>query len=70
MITELKGYPLLAGARGRKKMDVNAFAQALSAISHFAYQNRDNIREMDINPVMVMEEGKGTAALDGLIIWK
>jgi acyl-CoA synthetase (NDP forming) len=70
MVSELKGYPLLSGTRGSKSMDVDAFAQALSNISHFAYEHRQKISEMDINPIVVMEEGKGIVALDGLIIWK
>ncbi|MBX9973618.1 acetate--CoA ligase family protein [Cytobacillus firmus] len=70
MLKELKGYPLLEGVRGEKPRDIAAFAEVLSKISQYASQNNGQISEMDINPVWVFEEGKGIAALDGVIVWK
>lgn len=69
MLSELKGYPLLTGARGRPRLDVEALATALEEVSRFADRNRDHLREMDINPVRVLPEGRGIVALDGLISW-
>jgi acyl-CoA synthetase (NDP forming) len=69
MLTELKGYPLLAGARGGAKVDIEALVTALVRVSEFAYQHRGALKEMDLNPVIVATEGSGVIALDGLIVW-
>ncbi|WP_044746970.1 acetate--CoA ligase family protein [Bacillus alveayuensis] len=69
MIRELKGYAILAGVRGREKADIDAFAKALTHISNFAYHQRNLLKELDINPVVVLKEGQGVVALDGIIKW-
>lgn len=69
MLKELKGYPLLEGVRGAAKRDIEALAEALVRISYFAKVHEGKIKEMDINPILVFEEGKGIAALDGIILW-
>jgi hypothetical protein len=68
MIRSIKGFPLLDGARGRKKADQAALAKALSKLSIFAAANRDVLASIDINPVMVLPEGDGIAALDAVIL--
>lgn len=67
MLASLKGYPLLTGARGAEKMDTEALAHALVKLSHFADQNRGSIKEMDINPFVVLDHG--VIALDGMVVW-
>lgn len=69
MVEELKGYALLQGTRGSGKADIEAFVEALVKISSFVYIQKDNLKEMDINPVIVLSEGKGIVALDGLLVW-
>jgi acetate---CoA ligase (ADP-forming) len=68
MIRSIKGFPLLDGARGRKKCDQAALAKALSKLSIFAAANRDLLASIDINPVVVLPEGQGVAALDAVIL--
>ena len=68
MIREVKGFPLLDGARGRPKADVDALAKALSRLSLFATANADTLETLDINPFVVLPEGKGALALDALIV--
>lgn len=50
-------------------MDVEALAVALSGISLFVHRNHGAIKEMDVNPLVVMEEGRGVVALDAMISW-
>ncbi|MBX0315420.1 acetate--CoA ligase family protein [Planococcus glaciei] len=69
MVEDLKGYALLQGTRGSGKADIEAFVEALVKISSFVYIQKDNLKEMDINPVIVLSEGKGIVALDGLLVW-
>lgn len=60
MISEIKGYPILKGIRGKKPADVDAVAQVLVSVSEMA--EKENIVELDINPLIVGE--KGAVAVD------
>ncbi len=60
MISEIKGYPVLKGIRGRKPADIDAIADVLMAVSGIA--EKENIIELDINPLIVSE--KGAVAVD------
>lgn len=55
MISEIKGYPILKGIRGRKPADIEAIARVLVAVSEMA--QKENIAELDINPLIVGETG-------------
>lgn len=55
MISEIKGYPILKGIRGRKPADINAIADVLVSVSEMAV--KENITELDINPLIVGERG-------------
>ncbi|GGA19833.1 acetate--CoA ligase family protein [Psychrobacillus lasiicapitis] len=69
MVEELKGYPLLLGTRGQERSDIEAFADALVKISDYVDQQNGTLKEMDINPVVVLNDGEGIIALDGLFVW-
>jgi acyl-CoA synthetase (NDP forming) len=60
MISEIKGYPILKGIRGRKPADIDAVADVLVSVSELA--QKENIVELDINPLIVGE--KGAVAVD------
>jgi len=60
MISEIKGYPILKGIRGRKPADIDAVADVLVSVSELA--QKENIVELDINPLIVGE--KGAIAVD------
>lgn len=63
MIAELKIYPLLAGSRGQKPLDIQALAELLTKFGQFALAN-PSIKEIDFNPVMVLEKGRGVKIVD------
>jgi len=67
MIREVKGYPLLAGARGRPPCDVEALADVLCRLSALAIDLKGELAELDINPLFVFPEGRGVKAADALI---
>ncbi|HPU69373.1 MAG TPA: acetate--CoA ligase family protein [Acetomicrobium flavidum] len=69
MIGELKGYPLLAGARGQKRKDVKALAEVVSLVSKLACIENE-LEELDINPIFVLDEGKGVLVADALVLRK
>ncbi len=64
MITSIKGYPILVGARGEKGVDVNALRNVLLRISYLV-GNVKEIEELDLNPVIARE--KGCAVVDARI---
>ena len=68
MIREIRGFAMLEGVRGAAPSDVDALAEMLSALSVFAAANADTVESIDLNPVRVMEKGKGVVALDALIV--
>lgn len=67
MIEEIRGYPVLAGARGRPPADVEALADTIVRLSALALDLEAELAELDINPLFVMEKGKGVVAADALI---
>jgi acetyltransferase len=68
MIEELRGYALMAGARGNECLDVDALAELLVKLSQFADENRPRLVGVDVNPLKVRAKGRGAVALDALII--
>jgi acyl-CoA synthetase (NDP forming) len=55
MISEIKGYPVLKGIRGRKPACMEAIVDVLMSVSKIA--EKEKIIELDINPLMVNESG-------------
>ncbi|MFU8794931.1 MAG: acetate--CoA ligase family protein, partial [Dethiobacteria bacterium] len=68
MIDELKGRTLFDGIRGQRPRDKGALVSVLLQVSRLAVELEDVIEEMDINPLVVYEEGKGVIAADALIV--
>lgn len=68
MITEIKGFPLLDGARGRAKGDLDAVADVLLKLSQLAVECQGRISQVDINPLMILKEGEGVKAVDALVL--
>ncbi len=63
MITSTKAYKLLSGARGQAKADVGSIRDAVRRIALIAEENPE-IKEIEINPVLVGQDGKGCYAVD------
>ncbi|UWR39503.1 acetate--CoA ligase family protein [Sulfitobacter sp. W074] len=68
MIRSLRMFPVLDGARGMPLADVQAAAKTLARLSEFAIRHADKVAEVDLNPVLVREQGQGVVALDALLI--
>jgi len=67
MITEIKGFPLLTGFRGRPKVNIDAIINILMKISEFVLQYK-SIQEIDLNPIFVYQ--KELICVDARIILK
>lgn len=55
-IKEIKGLPLLTGARGREPVNLEALADSIAALSHLALDYPD-LQEIDFNPVFATPKG-------------
>ena len=69
MINGIKGLTLLKGYRGKPPSDLEALERVLVGVSSMVL-NHPEIHELDINPLMVHEKGKGATAADCRIILK
>jgi acetate---CoA ligase (ADP-forming) len=63
MLDEIRANALLSGVRGQKPVDKAAIVEALLRISQLV-TDFPNIVELDINPLMVYEEGRGAISVD------
>lgn len=63
LVTEIRSFGLLRGARGETPSDVDAIVDAIVRISHLA-MDRPDIVELDINPLIVGPIGAGAIAAD------
>jgi len=52
MLAELKGYPLLTGARGREAVDIKALAALVVSVAQLM-NDCPEVAELDLNPVLV-----------------
>ena len=68
MIKETKAYSVLLGARGRPRADIEALADLIVKVSRLAASMPAAVGELDLNPVMVLPEGKGVKVVDALMI--
>jgi acetate---CoA ligase (ADP-forming) len=67
-LESLKGMKVFAGARGAPPADIDALAEMASRLSWLAYDLRDEIAELDLNPVVVLAQGQGAVAVDALVV--
>jgi acyl-CoA synthetase (NDP forming) len=67
MIAMTKGSQLLSGFRGSPRADLEALIDTLVRVSWLAVDWADRIEALDINPLLILPEGRGVAAVDALI---
>ena len=67
MITLTKTHKILEGFRGEPVYDIEAIEDCLKRLSQLVIDFED-IKELDINPLIVYEKGKGCAIVDARII--
>jgi acetate---CoA ligase (ADP-forming) len=63
MVREIQGHPLLTGYRGRPPANIAGVIDLLHRVSRLAVGHPE-IRELDLNPVLVFEGSKPCIALD------
>ncbi len=70
MMAPLKLARLLAGYRGRPAADAKALAQGALALGRFFLDHRARISDIEINPLVAREAGRGVVALDIRVLWR
>jgi acyl-CoA synthetase (NDP forming) len=68
LIARLKGAAILGPYRGAPAADIDALAELIARLSHFAADHADTIAEIDLNPVIVHAKGQGVSLVDALIV--
>ncbi|GLC91901.1 hypothetical protein Tamer19_13090 [Cupriavidus sp. TA19] len=68
MLASLRGYRLMTGFRGKPPADIDAAADAIAALSDAAMALGDSLAELEVNPLLVREAGRGAVALDALVL--
>jgi acetyltransferase len=68
MLSRLRGTAVLEGTRGQGPADVDAVIDILGKFSQLCIDLRDDVSEIDINPLLVFESGQGARVVDCLII--
>lgn len=66
MLGELRGLPLLQGARGTQAANLDAVAEAIAGLSRTALSLNGALRAMEVNPLWV--SGDQVEALDVLVV--
>ncbi len=69
MLEEIRAASLLRGVRGRPPADTDALAETLLRINQLV-TDFPEVVEMDINPLMVYEKGRGVIVLDMRLVLK
>ena len=67
-IKELKSFKLLQGFRASKKYSLEKLCETASKLSFLAYDFREYLKEIDLNPVIILEND--AIAVDNVFIFK
>lgn len=64
MLAETRAGELLAGTRGRGPYDIEAAVEAIEVFSQFVAATADALAAVEVNPLIVMEDGMGAFGVD------
>jgi succinyl-CoA synthetase beta subunit len=60
-------HKLLSAVRGEKPSDIESIIKYLQRLSQLVIDFRE-IQEIDINPLLVFQQGNGCKAVDGRVV--
>ncbi len=64
MVRKTRSWKLLQGYRGRPPADVDSFVRLLVNLSRLAVDRGEEVASLDLNPVLVLPEGRGCVVVD------
>lgn len=68
MIGDLRASKILDGFRGGPRGDASALADAIVVLSQLAHHPKTPVIEGEVNPLLVLPDGQGVCAVDGLFL--
>lgn len=68
MLRQLRGHRVLESFRGREPRDSEALVDLLVRLAAMAEDLDDQLVEVDLNPIAVLDEGRGVRVLDALVV--
>jgi acyl-CoA synthetase (NDP forming) len=68
LLARLQGAALLGAHRGRPAADIDALVALMVRLGQFAAAHADTVAEIDLNPVIVHDAGRGLTIADALIL--
>jgi acyl-CoA synthetase (NDP forming) len=66
-LQRLRIWPLFAGVRGEPPMDVQAVCDLVVKVGHLMANAGLGVVSLDLNPVMVLDDGEGCVVVDGVV---
>lgn len=70
MVQELRGRAILGGARGLGPARPEMITDLLLGLSGLAERYAERIEELDVNPLILADDGASCAAVDVLVRWR
>ena len=67
MIRQVKGFPLLAGARGEKPVDLGFLETMLLRLSQLVSELEDDLAELDLNPFIITDRAEDSFVVDARV---
>ncbi len=67
MLAQIRSYPLLLGVRGEKRKDTDAVQATILRVGAIL-QRCPDVSDIEVNPLVVYEQGKGARAVDARIL--
>ncbi len=64
MLDELRGKAVLGAFRGAEPRDIDALVRAICGLSEIFLDHRNHLADLEVNPLIVLAEGKGVRAVD------
>ena len=70
LIQRTKVWPLLRGFRGNPTADIDSLVEMIVHLSQLAIEQTDGLQSLDLNPVIVLPEGRGAFVVDCRVVRK
>lgn len=67
MIERIKGYPLLAGARGEEAVDLDFLVEMILRLSQLVGDLEEELQELDVNPLIVTSRADRSFVVDARV---
>ncbi len=70
LVAETRLARLLSGLRGQPARDVDALIDLLVKLSYLAVDEQTRLNSLDLNPIIILPGGDGTAVVDVRVSWR